>query len=227
VSRKGELSLKPSDFYVGVLSFFSILVPGAVATAVLEPLLAKSVLGPVISAPPSPAGNWVVFLITAYFVGHLIFLTGAYVDQFYDRLRKRRHPLTNQSAYTCATNIRCELLKEAETKAVNTFQWSLAILTAMFPPAAGHVHELEAESKFFRSLLVVFSLGGIVLLARGQWAAAIVALLLVYPCFERYYERRLKSTTQAYMYIITLFRLGKLCGPPTASPGQAARAADG
>jgi len=215
--------LKPSDFYVGVISFFSILVPGAVATALLEPLLRDAVLGPVISDPESEAGKWAVFLVTSYFLGHLIFLGGAFIDPLYDRIRKKRNPYTNESAYQCATNIQHELLMNAENQAVSTFQWSRAILTAEFPAAAGHVHELEADSKFFRSLLIVLGLGGIVLLLRDRWVEGIVAILLLGACFGRYYERRLKSTTQAYIYIITLHRLGKLSHPSAGSPNPAAQ----
>ena len=210
--------MKPGDFYVGVISFFSILVPGAVATAVLEPLFRRSVLGPVISIPESAAGGWVVFLVASYFLGHLIFLGGAYIDPLYDKIRKRRNPYTNESAYQCATNLRRELLKGSENDAVSTFQWARAILTAEFPPAAGHVHELEADSKFFRSLLIVLTLSGIVLLVRNQWVEGLVALILVGACFGRYYERRLKSTTQAYIYIITLYRLGRLDSTDKKSP---------
>lgn len=202
--------MKPGDFYIGIISFFSILVPGAVAAALLEPLLGASVLGPVIPVPVSTTGRWAAFLVTSYFLGHLIFLCGAYIDPLYDRIRTKRNPYTNESAYQCATRIRMDLLRGDENKAVSTFQWSRAILTAMFPTAAGHVHELEADSKFFRSLLIVLLLAGIILLVHGLIIEGVIALLLIGPCFGRYYERRLKSTTQAYVYVIALHRLGKL-----------------
>jgi hypothetical protein len=39
---------------------------------------------------------------------------------------------------------------------------------------------------------------------------AAVALVLMLPCFARYYERRLKSTTQAYIHVVALHRIGRL-----------------
>lgn len=207
---------KPSDFYVGIISFFAILVPGAVGTAVLEPLLRTTVFGPIISTPTSQSAWWAVFLISSYFLGHLIFLCGSYLDRLYDPVRKKLDPYTNESAYQCATRIRDEILTESEHTAVNPFQWSKAILTALFPSAASEVQLLEADSKFFRSLLVVFCLSGIVLLIRTKWIEGVIAILFMVPCFVRYYERRLKSTTQAYMYIISLHRLGKLTPPAPA-----------
>lgn len=216
--------MKPGDFYVGIISFFSILVPGAVAAALLEPLLGVSILGPVIPVPANEAGRWAAFLVASYFLGHLIFLCGAYIDPLYDRIRTKRNPYNNESAYQCATKIRLEMLRGDENKAVSTFQWSRAILTALFPAAAGHVHELEADSKFFRSLLIVLALAGAILLRRGLLIEGAIALLLIGPCFGRYYERRLKSTTQAYVYVIALHRLGKLGDPQIELP---ARRADG
>jgi hypothetical protein len=210
--------MKPSDFYVGVISFFSILVPGAVAAAVLERLLGAYILASVVAVPQTPAGQWAAFLVASYFLGHLIFLVGAYIDPLYDRIRVKRNPYNNESAYQCATHIRLEILRGNETKAVSTFQWARAILTASFPSAAGQVQELEADSKFFRSLLIVLCLIGAVLLAQGQIIEGLIALLLVGPCFGRYYERRLKSTTQAYIYVVTLYRLGKLGGLSAESP---------
>lgn len=202
--------MKPGDFYVGVISFFSILVPGAVAAALLQPFLDLSFLGSVFSEPGSAAERWTAFLIFAYFLGHLIFLCGSYIDPWYDRIRNKLNPYTNESAYQCATALRLSSLHGAENKAVSTFQWCRAILTVMFPAAAGHVHELEADSKFFRSLLIVLSLTSLVLLTQGLMVEGLIALILVGACFGRYYERRLKTTTQAYVYVIVLHRLGKL-----------------
>ena len=210
-ARAGETKVpKPSEFYVGVLDFFAILLPGAIATAILAPRFAPLVLGPLIPAPASDAAAWVTFGVFAYFLGHLIFLVGSYLDVFYNRLRERYNPYGNESAYQCATRIRDGLIEEDERKALNTFQWSRSVLLALCPAAATDVHRLEADSKFFRSLVVVCLLSALVFLADGRVLQGILVLVLVPPCFARYYERRLKSTTQAYLHVVTLQRLGRL-----------------
>ncbi len=201
---------KPSEFYVGVLDFFAILLPGAIATAVLLPKIGPCIVGPLVYAPTGEAGNWAAFLICAYFLGHLIFLLGSYIDPLYNILRRRLNPYGNESAYRCATRIRDSLVDEAEKKALNTFQWTRSVLIAKCPAAAEDVHRLEADSKFFRSLLVVCLLSAIAFFADGKMVAGFVTIALVPPCFVRYYERRLKSTTQAYIHVITLHRLGGL-----------------
>ncbi|MDP2883769.1 MAG: hypothetical protein Q8P51_01950 [Ignavibacteria bacterium] len=201
---------KPSEFYVGVLDFFAILLPGAIATAILAPRIAHLVVGPLVAAPTSEAGNWAAFLTCSYFLGHLIFLVGSYVDLLYNVFRERLNPYGNESAYQCASRIRDSMMDEPERKALNTFQWSRSVLIAKCPAAAEDVHRLEADSKFFRSLLVVCTLSFVVFLSGGRTLEGIVALALVPPCFARYYERRLKSTTQAYIHIVTMHRLGSL-----------------
>ena len=97
---------KPSEFYVGVLDFFAILLPGAIAAAILAPKIGHYVLGPLIAVPASDAAAWATFLTFSYFLGHLIFLIGSYIDRLYDVVRKRLNPYDNQSAYQCATLIR-------------------------------------------------------------------------------------------------------------------------
>src|SRR3954468_18238255 len=97
---------KPSEFYVGVLDVFAILLPGAIATAILAPRIGPLVFGPLIAAPSGEPGKWAAFLICSYFLGHLIFLLGSYVDRAYNTLRSRLNPYGNESAFRCATNIR-------------------------------------------------------------------------------------------------------------------------
>ncbi|MGQ5523746.1 hypothetical protein ACUHMQ_10830 [Chitinimonas sp. PSY-7] len=200
----------PSEFYVGVVDFFAILLPGAIATAILSPRVGHLILGPLIARPTSDAGVWVAFLTGSYFLGHLIFLVGSYIDRPYNRLREKLNPYGNASAYYCATRIRDMLIDESERAALNTFQWARAVLIAKCPAAAEDVHRLEADSKFFRSLLVVCVLGAVVFFSTGMTLEAILALVLCPLCFARYYERRLKSTTQAYIHIVTLHHLGCL-----------------
>ena len=202
--------MKPSEFFIGVLDFFAILLPGAIATALLAPRVGPLVFGSLVSMPTSEAGEWAVFLACAYFIGHLIFLVGSYIDPIYNFVRERRNPYGNQSAFERASRIREQFIDADEAKALNTFQWSRSVLLATCPAAAEDVHRLEADSKFFRSLLVVCVLSAVALVDAGKLLGAAVAAGLVLPCFFRYYERRLKSTTQAYIHVITLYRLGRM-----------------
>lgn len=201
---------KPGDLFVGVLDFFAILLPGAVATAVLLPGIESLVIAERFIQDGQGFERWAVFLLFAYFLGHLIFLVGSYIDIFYNYLRERFNPYGNESAYQCASRIRDSLIDHHERKALNTFQWARAVLIAKNPDAAADVHRLEADSKFFRSLLIVCLVSFIAFSIQEQFSEALVAVVLMFPCFARYYERRLKSTTQAYIHVVTMSRLGLL-----------------
>jgi len=201
---------KPSEFHVGVVDFFAILLPGAIATALLAPRYMHLLFGSVIEEIDSEAGRWAAFLTISYLLGHLIFLLGSYIDRPYDFFRKRLRPYGNESAFQCAERIRDSVLDQSERKALNVFQWSRSVLIAKCPAAADDVHRLEADSKFFRSLLVVCGLASFLFFRDAGKTQGFLALLLALPCFARYYERRLKSTTQAYAHIVALHRLGAL-----------------
>ena len=155
-SPRAEVQLdKPSEFYVGVLDLFGVLLPGAVAAALLEPRIGGLIFGSLVSRPSSEPAQWAAFLLIAYFLGHLIFLLGSYLDPLYNKLRERFDPYDDKSAYRAATSVRDSILTEQERKPLNTFQWARSALLATCPAAAQDVHRLEADSKFFRSLLVV------------------------------------------------------------------------
>lgn len=209
---------KPSEFYVGVIDLFAILLPGSIATAILEPYVGSMIFGQIIFAPDSAGEKWVAFLAVAYFLGHLIFLLGSYIDPLYNTVREKRNPYGNASAFNCASRLRDNIINSDEQKALNTFQWSRSVLLTCFPAAAQDVHRLEADSKFFRSLLVVCLFVGVVFLLDGKLVAGLIAIALIFPCFARYYERRLKSTTQAYIHVLTLDKLGKLRQSESVKP---------
>lgn len=82
--------MKPSDVFVGVIDFFSTLVPGAIATFFL---ITTSWFHPPAHWPYIERGSiegWVVFLVSAYVLGHLIAAVGSsLLDPLYDRVYVR------------------------------------------------------------------------------------------------------------------------------------------
>ena len=206
--------VKPNDFFMGIVDVFAMLLPGGMCVFVLHPLIGPYVMSE-IAAFGNESAPWLFFLIGAYFLGHLVFHAGSFLDPLYHQVRMRLHPYDHESPYAAATEISARYLSEREIKATNTYQWSRSILTSLFPTAASEVQRLEADSKFFRSLIIVLVLAGCVYLARGLATHALVAFLLVGPCALRYYERRLKCTRLAYQAIVTYYRLGRL-GEPMA-----------
>ena len=202
--------VKPADFFVGMIDFFSVFLPGGMLTFVIY----NNYQSFFFDVVPLEGGQlWVGFLFFSYLLGHIIYMIGARLDILYDCHRRSRNPHTNELAFQCTSAIKQKFLSGNENDSVNTFQWSISILTTQYPEAMMEINRLVADQKFFRSLIVIIPLISLVLLFNSDYFQAGVFSLLIIPCYIRYYERRLKSTTRAYQYIIMLDGLGKLVPP--------------
>jgi hypothetical protein len=201
---------KPNDFFVGIIDLFAILLPGGVLTFALMAAY-QPFFDEVVSL--SGAQGWVAFLFGSYLLGHIIFMLGARLDYLYDSQRKKNNPYTNESAYQCASNIKNNLLRKEEIDSVNTYHWSISFLTTHYPEAMVEINRLVADSKFFRSLVVILPVVSFILFTSEHYWHAIIFIALIVPCYLRYYGRRLKSTTRAYQYIVMLNGLGKIKSP--------------
>jgi 8-oxo-dGTP pyrophosphatase MutT (NUDIX family) len=91
-------------------------------------------------------------------------------------------------------------------RAVNTFQWCKVWLNVESQACLQNVHRLEADSKFFRSFVVVLA----AVLITWPWhhpglpLLAIAAAALLLLALWRYMEQRWKATNQAYWSVLTL-----------------------
>ncbi|MGE0423570.1 MAG: hypothetical protein AB7O88_14975 [Reyranellaceae bacterium] len=212
--------MKPSEFYVGVVDVFSIFVPGIIFTVL--------VIG--YWQPPSHSGlfhfigsnevaRWGVVLVASYFFGHLIYGIGGWLDSpMYNLYRLKRWGKDGEhSAYVRVTRLRQLMLGGAEDLPVNNFKWAKSILLAKAPAGLAEVNRIEADSKFFRSLVVLCTLIGCMLLfaegpiaglaiERPGWVAT-AALLLAILSFNRYASLRYKSTQVAYSHVIIHLKL--------------------
>jgi hypothetical protein len=91
------MNFDPQKFIIGLMDFFSILLPGALLTHLLMDEVGPVVLGKSQFENPPGAQGWVAFLFVSYLFGHLIFLLGSRLDEFHDWLRR----------YTLNTQVVC------------------------------------------------------------------------------------------------------------------------
>jgi ADP-ribose pyrophosphatase YjhB (NUDIX family) len=81
------MGFEPQKFFIGVIDFFAILMPGALL-AYLVSIYAPD--APWTALYPDGIGtdaSWVLFLFISYLLGHFLFLLGAFVlDAIYDAL---------------------------------------------------------------------------------------------------------------------------------------------
>ncbi len=224
------MNFEPQKFFIGLMEFFSILLPGALLTYLL-----KDEVGPVILgykyASLSGAEGLAVFLVTSYLFGHLIFLLGTWLDEFYDMdrrltLNQQIKLLANRSkllpwrsraaiwlvfkresdlAVNRAGKIKEEMLKGLQAKnAINNFQWCKALLAKEYPDNLATVQRFEADSKFFRCFVIVLLILVVLWSCQHKWQLVGIGSALIPLAMWRYMEQRYKSTNQAYWSVITL-----------------------
>jgi ADP-ribose pyrophosphatase YjhB (NUDIX family) len=244
------MNFDPQKFFIGLMDFFSILLPGALLTYLLMGEVGPVVLGDRY-AKLDGAQAWATFWFTSYLFGHLIFLLGSWLDEIYDWARRytlytqimllaRRGRLLpwparaliwlvfkreRNVAVERASKIKRQVLGPLQAQdAVNTFQWCKALLNAESPASLAVVQRFEADSKFFRCFTVVLLLLLIAWPWQHHWPPAgipiVLALLLL--ALWRYMEQRHKATNQAYWSVITLAaKEGKIALAKTATePGH-------
>jgi hypothetical protein len=197
---------KPSEFYIGLMEFFSILLPGALLTAALIVQWEPQGQEGIARLLAVPGANWIAFALVAYALGHFAYLAAASIDSpLYDRYREWRWPERDDCCYVRATAALKAFFGTAQGKDVpmNTFAWAKSVLQLKAPAALADVERYEADSKFFRSLIVVLPIAG-PLLADTPRVAILPALAVALISFLCYAARRHKSTEWAYRYLLVL-----------------------
>jgi|GEM_PF-1845947 len=199
------------NFFVGLMDFFSIILPGTALTCLLQLEFAGMPNASWIISLTSTAG-WLAFLFFSYGSGHLLFLLWAFMDDgFCGRIRMAMFVDTvkhlakggkpapflarflanevfgwNDRAVKEAIEIKDNhLAAPMDMNAINTFQWCTARLVRRIARRSRWC-SFEADSKFFRSfsvLLVLLCAGALV---KGSWAMAALGAALSIPTLYRY-----------------------------------------
>ncbi len=195
--------MKPTDFFIGVIDLFAVLVPGAILTFAFRDAAPHSLR--IESLQTIPTGAWIAFLLASYLVGHLVFMLGSRLDFAYDKWRKRRHPKEGDQLYDAAHRLRNTLYHELAGAEFSSYKWARCYATMRVPSARGEIDRFEATSKFFRGLIVV------VIILAAYYASPIagfqldrvaLCLLLAVLSFLRYCDQRWKSTEITYAYAV-------------------------
>ena len=83
-----NVEFEPQKFFVGVVDFFAVLMPGALITYVAKDWVALNIFGQPRFELAGPEA-WLIFVFTSYLAGHFAFLIGAAFadDWLYDSFR--------------------------------------------------------------------------------------------------------------------------------------------
>jgi len=149
--------MKPSDFFLNVLSFFAILVPGAIL-AFLWRDLPKSFQFPSLAVQDWPTG--LAFFAVAYLLGQALFSLGSwFLDPVYSRtyIFYKRWKKEVEGDPLLKLQIKVPIDETSHKKITGTYPWARAYVGGRSQNAAGYVAGLDADSKFFRSLVIVLA----------------------------------------------------------------------
>ncbi len=227
------MNFEPNKFFIGLMDFFSILLPGALLSFIIKNKVYQSIVDTSEPFDLSNSESWVIFLFASYLLGHFIFLLGAKFldDLLYEKISNARSSKQAERLYK-GDKLQSKLMRWlgnhffkvyadrslrkvlrikshylqplVASESINAFQWSKTRLNLHHPRAAMEVQQFEANSKFFRSLMVVFCLLFVWFLVFNNWIFSVASLILIIPASWRYIDQRMKSVRLTYWYIITL-----------------------
>lgn len=191
---------KPGDFFVGLVDFFSILLPGALLAFLLKDVAEKHVFGVVLPAIRTQVEGWVTFAFAAYLLGQFVSLIGAtFMDWIYDHTyliyQRRNGDLCYEKARELAGGY---------GKLSNILKWAGVCVRLRSPDATLELDRFKATSKFFRSLFVVLLVYLIAFTRNSQWPASFATIALLALSFWRFSNQRWKFTEFSYLYFIAL-----------------------
>lgn len=188
---------------VYLLDILSILLPGALLLAILSKfyMLREAFLYLFPSLDDSM--NLAIYLGIAYMLGHFVFLLGSLLDGWiYENVQKVFWPDHTLPAYVI--QLKNEKTGFDNRNALNAFKWSCAWLMANKPEMYRTVERHIAESKFFRSNVIVLFIAVVVFVfIKSNTLLGTISLLLMMLSLVRYLTQRHKSIDTAYQFVIT------------------------
>ena len=170
---------KPADFFVGLVDFFAILLPGAILIFWVFICVKHTGRNLANVLPTEGEKNWLTlaaFAVAAYVVGHLLYAIGSLcLDPLYDWWKDNYPPQEWNE------------LKKKAAKEQSDFKMMETYLRVWSAGATAEMERLEADQKFFRGLILglLFAWPSFLWIWGGhKWAWWGLALLLV-PLLER------------------------------------------
>lgn len=192
---------KPSDFFINVIDFFAVLLPGSILVGVawqdISPLVVERL------TPFGTGAQAATFAVLSYVVGQLAYAGGSLLDETYDRWRKRRSAtdVFQERARLLATR---DGLSPDEQKSVSLYKWAEAQVRVHSPSAAAEIDRAQAESKFFRTLTAVLGVSAAAGFLGGDGTQLVVSAALMPISVQRFFKLRLSATEMAYRYYVVL-----------------------
>lgn len=208
--------MKPGDFFLGVLDFFAVLIPGSLATWLVTRYIPASTLNAALMLPGETGSTpyWLVapaaYAVSSYVLGHFVFMTGSKLDSSYDRWRRRVHSFERDRTFRAANDLRKTVTPKMVGGELSTLKWARAYIQVKSAGARVEIDRLEAEQKFFRSLVVIAALFAVHFIIRERTLfAGVVALVMGGLSYQRYLDRRWAMTELIFATAVIISAAGE------------------
>jgi len=164
---------KPGDFFVGVIDFFGILLPGAILLFLDGDLLSRALALP---GTTEGTARWVVFCVASYVLGHFVVAASVKLNDLHSVYRSESNdPFYNE------VKDKISLPANLPKNRSNAFYRAFAFVRLKSPAGLIEIERQMAEYKLFRSLVLVFAFDFLISLLthKAPWRLALSILLSV------------------------------------------------
>ena len=201
----------PGDYYIGIVDFFGVLVPGAVAVSLLT--LQNHALATRIETSLNLAGSQgiVAFIIVSFLVGHLFHVTSLALDHLTARFQRKWFKKFDKRVLSRAVELRNQCLDEGDRELVRPLAWALANIRNDFPAWAADVERLDAHSALFCSMCLVLTLTALLEFCHGEWIWGLYstgAAVISFSIFGILRWQRVHSVFECYIALHAISRKG-------------------
>ena len=241
------MNFEPQKFFIGLVDFFTILMPGAMLTYVVKDWGAATLFGLNFGVALDRAETVIVFLFFSYLLGHFIFLISSKLDEWvYRRLRawtdwgqiterlskgkslsarwKRRFAKSKSMFGSNADNavIHAQRIKARALASIEAEDAVNAFQWCKARLAKDLPEGLSAVQRFeadskFFRSFFVVLAALTLVYAFRVEWAALLCLVGMLLALWRYIDQRFKSTQQAYWFVLSL-ETKRAEGSPAAAP---------
>ncbi len=209
------MNFKPSDFFIGLVEFFSVLLPGfcVVYIVTLKVIIPKYL--------PCEPISWIYYAIGSYIVGHILYafsglwkkgLNNWLIIQFYSKhgwLRKVFTKMPEARGILLieqAEKIKNECFKnESYHQDIKLYDWINIMMLKENAELTTITKRLEADSNFFRSFTIVC-----ILTACFYYQDCLIlasSILLFFFSLWRFVNRRFNAKEFASLYLIDKYKM--------------------
>jgi hypothetical protein len=157
--EEARMAYKPNDFFVGVIDFFGILVPGAVLLFLHGESLAKP-LG--LGSSQEQTILWAAFLLGSYVLGHFLLGLGVPSNSLLRLYRSEKEDDFYIEAKKMIT-----LPSGREENRTDAFYRAYSFIRLNSPAALAEIERQMADYKLFRSLMLVLALDLVLVASSG------------------------------------------------------------